>query len=154
MTLPIDSFGKAITVPLTVWPDPQGDVVLHYSRGECLIYFGCWLTSEEPANYVGKLIFHYAWAVRGACFEFLPYEIHEHNHPSNICTVENSKWLKEMCSQRLAYYPEWKNWDIREYSHYVISGHDNYYEIIAAGFDEQTVPQEIAGEFVRLIYDD
>ena len=136
-----------------MWQDPLGDVVLRYSLEECFIYFGCWISPGEPADYLGKLTFHDAWAVRGFHFEFLPYEVEELNYHSKILVVKDSQWLMQLSERRLSLYPEWKNWDKREYRHYVVSGHDNYYDIIATRFDEQIVPEGEAGEMARLIYE-
>ena len=143
----------AVPIPLTIWQDPQGNVVLRYSREECFIYFGCWTEAGEPADYLGKLKFHHAWAVKGLRLEFLPYKIKEHKCHSKIFAIEDSQWLKQMSEQRLRNYPDWKSRDNQEYRHYVVSGHDNYYDVIATGFDEQIIPESEAGEMVKLIYE-
>ena len=142
-----------VPLPLKVWQDPQGDVILHYSREDCSVYFGCWAGAGEPAAYLCRLTFHHAWAVRGFCLEFLPYKIPEHKYRSCVYRVEGSTWLKQVSEQRHRNYPEWKSWDGREYLHYVVSGHDNYCDIIAAGFDEQIIPESEAGEMARLIHE-
>ena len=140
-----------IAIPLNVWQDPQGNVVLRYSREECLIYFGCWTDAGSPADYLGQLTFHHAWAVRGLRLEWHGYEIAEHKYHSSILSIQNSKWLSQLTEQRLHAYPNWKRWDTREYLHYVVSGHDNYYELIATGFEESIVSQAHAGELAYLI---
>jgi hypothetical protein len=141
----------AIPLPLEVWQDPQGNVVLHHSREGCSVYFGCWAEAGEPADYLCRLTFHHAWAVRGFNLECLPYRAQEHNYRSYIYRVEGSAWLEQVSEQRQACYPEWKRWDGREYLHYVVSGHDNYYDVIAAGYNAQIIPEGEAGEMVRLI---
>jgi hypothetical protein len=98
----------AIGIPLNLWQDPQGDVVLHYSREECLVYFGCWVEAGVPADYLGKLIFHNAWAVRGLCLEGSPYKTKEPLYRSSLLVVQDSKWLHEVSEQRLQYYPNGK----------------------------------------------
>lgn len=143
----------AVPIPLKIWQDPQGDVILHHTRDECFVYFGCWAKAGEPANYLGKLIFQNAWAVRGLRLEFIPYEIKEHKYHSCIYAINDSQWLTQMTAQRLRNYPDWKSWDTREYLHYVISGHDNYYDIIATEFHEQILAENEAGELARLIYE-
>jgi hypothetical protein len=32
---------KAVQIPLEVWQDPQGDIILNISERECNAYFGC-----------------------------------------------------------------------------------------------------------------
>ena len=90
--------------------------------------------------------------VRGHCSEVLPYRLgHGYEPPhSGIYKVENSTWLQQVSEQRAADYPNWRNWDAKEYFHFVVQGHDNYYEIIAAGFSEKQLPYEEAGELKRL----
>jgi hypothetical protein len=40
----------AVPISLNVWQDPQGNVVLHHSREDCNVFFGCWTEASEPAN--------------------------------------------------------------------------------------------------------
>ena len=140
----------AVPIPINVWQDPQGDVVLYYSREGCNVSFGCWAAAGEPADYICELGFNHAWAVRGVNSEYLPYEIQEQNR-SCIYEVTDSEWLKHESEQRSRSYPEWKKWDSRLYHHYVMSGHDNYVEVIAASFEERLVSRREAGELARLI---
>ena len=143
----------AVAIPLKAWQDPQGNVVLRYSREECLIYFGCWTEAGEPADYLGQLSFDHAWAVRGMRLEWHSYKIKEHKFHSSILAIENSRWLQQVTEQRLKNYPRWKTWDTRQYLHYVVSGHDNFYEIIATAFEEKIVPENDAGELATLIHE-
>ena len=95
-------FEKATEIPLKVWQDPQGDVVLlHYSRTECFIYFGCWINDAEPADYLCKLTFHSASAVRCLRFEYTPYLNREFKYRSSILIIENSQWLEQVNQQQL-----------------------------------------------------
>jgi hypothetical protein len=135
----------ATPISLNIWQDPQSNVVLHHSCEECEVFFDCWMGAGEPADYLCKLIFHHAWAVRGIRLEGLPYQIKTHRR-SCIYEIENSEWLKQVSEQRLRNYPEWKNWDENKYHHFVISGHDNYYDIIAADFEEQKISKDEAGD--------
>jgi hypothetical protein len=143
---------KQLAVPITLkgWQDPQGNVALYYSREGCNVSFGCWEAAGEPAEYICKLSFHHAWAVRGENSEHLPYEILEQNR-SCIYEVTDSEWLKHESEQRSKAYREWREWDSRLYHHYVVSGHDNYVEVLASGFEEQVVPRSEAGELAKLI---
>src|SRR5689334_18467740 len=126
----------AVPISLQVWQDPQGDVVLKYSRSECSISFGCWMNTGEPADYICELVFDQAWAVRGYRSEYLPYQLKQGLSQSNIYEVENSNWLQQASEQRARSYPNWRNWDKKVYHHYVVQGHENYYELLAGGFTE------------------
>lgn len=144
---------ERVPVPLHVWQDPVGDVILEHSRSKCAVYFGCWINAGEPADYVCELQFDHAWAVRGHRSEILPYRPGRGHQPphSGIYKVENSTWLQQASKQRAADYPNWRNWDAKDYFHFVVLGHDNYYEIIAAGFSEKKISYEDAGELKRLV---
>ena len=141
----------AIAIPLNVWQDPQGDVVLRHSREHCVIFFGCWSDVGTPAAYVGQVTFQHAWAVRGVRVEWHGYDIASTNSRSSILSIENSGWLSQLTEQRRKLYPNWNVRNADEYLHYVVSGHDNYYEIIATGFEETTVSLADAGELAYLI---
>lgn len=140
----------AVPISLGVWQDPQGDVVLHYSREDCEVFFGCWIEAGVPADYLCNLTFRHAWAVRGLSLEGFPYQVKDHVR-SCIYEVENSVWLKQVSEQRLEIYPRWKDWDERKYKHFVVWGHDNYFDIVATEFEERTIPKGEAGELVKLI---
>jgi hypothetical protein len=127
-----------IPIPLKVWQDPQGDVVLYHSRGECIISFACWDAAGDPADYICQLRFDHAWAVRGLRSEFLPYEYAAH-HRSCIYEAVDSKWLEQERQLRSQNYPDWLSWDRKEYQHYIVSGHDNFVEVIASSFEEEIV---------------
>ena len=64
---------------------------------------------------------------------------------------QESAWLEKETQQRLTYYPRWKTWDEKNYKHYYVHGHDNYYDIIAASFEEVIIPKEEAGDLIFLI---
>ena len=140
----------AVPISLNVWQNPQGNVVLHHSREDCQVFFGCWTESGEPASYLCKLTFHQAWAIRGLRLECFPYRVKEHRH-SCIYEVDNSSWLEQVSEQRLKNYPEWRSWDERKFRHFVVSGHDNYYDIVATEFEEQKIPEDEVGELIKLI---
>lgn len=128
-------------IELPIWADPQGDVILEKSRDYCHIYFDCWEDNEPTySNYIGKIIFENAWAVKSLDVEF--YEIYpkeEWKFKSSICIVENSIWLDEMIMKRAKIYTEWLNWDKRTYKHFHFSGHDNYFDIIAENYTVEKI---------------
>jgi hypothetical protein len=140
----------AVPIPLQFLQDPQGDVVLTHSRSECAVYFGCWTDQGEPAEFICQLQFDHAWVVRGYRSEYLPYQVEQRPPPSGVYRIENSTWPPQACEQRLKNYPEWRSWDDRKYVHYIVHGHDNYYEILASGFTEKKLPYHEAGELKRL----
>jgi hypothetical protein len=47
-------------------------------------------------------------------------------------------------------YPRWRDCCENKYHHNVIQGHDNHYEIIAAGYSEKRISYD-AGELKRLV---
>jgi len=98
-----------------------------------------------------RIAFHHAWEVRGYCAEYLPYQGKKGLSVSSVYEIEASTWLRQACNQRLENYPHWWNWDVKEYTHYIVQGHDNYYELLASGFTEKRIPYQEAGELQRLI---
>ncbi len=148
-------FGKskeiAVAIPLKVWQDPQSNPLLIFSGSICVVYISCWDDDGVPADYICKITFNSGWASRFYGIEYLPYEIKEF-HCSSIYEVKDSKWLKESSERRLQYYPQWKTWDKKTYHHFVVSGHDDYVEIIAESFTEEIIPIESAKEMLPLFY--
>lgn len=110
----------AKTIPLDFWKDPQSDVILVYGE-ECSVYFRCWSSAEEPADYIGHLSFKGAQAVRSFPREFLPYQVNQHGR-SEILQVEDSDLA-------------------RDYVDYVVYGHDIYHEILAISFTAVRIPK-------------
>jgi hypothetical protein len=141
----------AETVPLKVWKDPQGNPLLISSENILDVYFGCWDDAGMPADYICKITFNFGWASRSYGIENLPYEIKEFSR-SSIYEVINSKWLTESSERRLQCYPEWKTWDKKTYHHFVVSGHNNYAEVLAESFSEEIIPIENAKELLQWLY--
>ena len=141
----------AVAIPLKVWQDPQGNPLLINSERRCEIFFGCWEEAGTPANYICRIEFNSAWAIRSYGIEYLPYEIKEQKH-SAIFEIENSKWLKESSDYRLKSYPEWKNWDKKIYHHFVVQGHDEFVEVLAESYKEETILLKAAEKFLPLNY--
>jgi hypothetical protein len=135
---------NATIIPLKSWQDPQGDIVLLYAERECSIFFPCWLSQGEPADFIGQLSFEHASAVRSFSREFLPYQLPEHSHHSYILAVPESDMVREHLAYRQHYYPQWPG---TRRTHYVVVGHDIYHEILATGYTETTISrQEISDE--------
>lgn len=125
------------------------------SRDYCHLYFGCWDEQNPPnyADYMGKIEFTDAWAVRSVDVEF--YDIHPkegYQFKSSIFIVENSVWLKEVLAIRNKYYSDnWTGWKDRTYKHYLVSSHDNYFEIIATDYRVERIDKTAAGKYAYLI---
>lgn len=141
----------AIQIPLSVWPDPQGNPLLILSERLTLVYLGCWQATAEPANYACKLVFEHGWASRAMKVEFLPYQTNP-TGTSPLYEVINSSYLRESNGWRLHVYPEWRNWDSTPYRHFVISGHDTYVEVIAESFREERVSIDDVREMMPRFY--
>jgi hypothetical protein len=145
----------AIAIPLEIWQDPQGDVILIYSEKECSAYFGCWKAAGEPADFIGRLSFDHAWGVRSYRREFMPYRLNPpHMRPSWIWRIPESELVKEHVLYRQQHYPE-SVARIPVPNHFVVHGHDIYHEILADDFDVSTIRNEEVADprLLRLIQD-
>lgn len=106
-----------------------------------------------PADLLTCLSFEHAWAVRGVVSEFPPYEFESPIPHSSIFNLRNSRWLGPAIQERLRVYPRRANSSPLLYHHYLVLGHDNYYEIIATGFKEEKIFEPSDAELNRLIED-
>lgn len=100
----------AIKVPVSVWQDPQGDIVLNIWERECVVFFGCWDEKGEPADYLAKVTFKNCWSSKYNHSQFLPYKIEEDKAHSYILKVKNSSWLTELIAQKKLLYPNDKKY--------------------------------------------
>jgi len=130
----------ATVIPLKIWQDPQGEVVLHYSERECSVFFLCWQNSGEPADYIGHLSFDHAHAVRSYSREFLPYRLPAHKHHSYILSISDSELVREHTEYRKSRYPQWPSRTTP--IHFVVVGHDIYHEILADGYSATTIKKD------------
>jgi hypothetical protein len=140
----------AETIQLSVWQDPQGEVVLEHGSRECHVFFGCWSEAGVAAEFVAQVTFDWAWASRVVRTEFVPYRF-EPNGETYLLRVARSGWLAELTGQRLSNYPKWRDWDKRTYHHFVVVGHDSYVDVIAEKFSVQKLGRREAGKLSRLI---
>jgi len=140
-------------IELPIWKDPQGDLIIEKGREFCSVYFACWENNEpEYANYVGKITFENAWAVKSLDVEY--YDIYpkgDFQFKSSIYIVENSKWLDEVIGIRSKYYDNWTKWKDKEYKHYLVRGHDNYFEIVAENYVVEKVDKKDFDRYVELL---
>ena len=129
---------NANIIPLEFWRDPQSDVIVIFSEGECSVYFSCWTHAGEPADFIGNFSFNGAAAVRSFDREFNPYQYEGHRQKFYILQVPDSDLVRDRVEYRKRHYP--KN-PIAQRIHYVILGHDIYHEILAASFTASTIPK-------------
>lgn len=127
---------RTVQIPLEIWQDPVGDVLLIYSERECSVYFSCWTEAATPANFIGHLIFERAHGVRSFPREYLPYSSPAGDAKSWVMQVFGSEFIEEYLAYRKRHYP---TGPVTEPSHFVVHGHDIYHEILADRFDVTTV---------------
>jgi hypothetical protein len=127
-----------IVVPLNIWQDPQGDVILVYSERECSIYCACWTAAGQAADYIAQLSFEGSRGVRSYGREYLPYEVPKHEFRSWILKIPDSDLIREHVAYREKHYAN-SSAQPPVPSHYVVVGHDIYHEILANGFAASTI---------------
>ena len=128
-------------IPLDVWKDPQGDIILVYSEHECSIYFNCWIAPATPAEFIAQLVFSRARSVRSFHREYQPYRIPTHNCRSFILRIPDSNLIPEHVAYRQRHYPEFPDSGPPP-NHYVVRGHDIYHEIVADSFSTVTISKQ------------
>jgi len=131
---------KAKSIPLQEWQAPQEDVVLHFSEGSSEIYFRVW---NEDSNLrddiIGRLSFEGAWSVRSVKSECCPY-LTDFEGRSSILEVVESDWYKEI---EMYYYSDFSRSTLQNNSrHYIVKGHDIFFEILAEGYKEEYINKE------------
>jgi hypothetical protein len=129
----------ATIIPLQFWQDTQGDVILIYSEAECSVYFSCWVSAGEPADFIGHISFEHASAVRSFAREFLPYRVASHDNHSYILQISDPDFVREQVAYRQRHYPHFPG---REQQHFVVTSHDIYHEILATSFIARTIPNQ------------
>jgi len=141
----------AVAIPLEVWQDPQGDVILIYSENECSVYFACWAGAGEPADFIGHLSFDHGCGVRSFHREFSPYQV-SNPGKSEILRIPDSELVREHLAYRKRHYSHLPP-KLVVPNHYVVRGHDIYHEILADGFVCNKIPNEDVTDprLVRLI---
>jgi hypothetical protein len=137
-------------VPLQFWQDPQSNVILIYGEHECSVYFNCWTSAGVDADFIGKLSFEGASAVRSFAREFIPYQTERHGQKSWILQVPDSDLARERVDYRKKHYPKSP---ISEAIHFVVVGHDIYHEILATAFTATTIPKaEVTDARLRCLF--
>ena len=140
----------ANVIPLQFWQDPQGDVILIYGEHECSVYFNCWASAGVDAEFIGKLSFEGASAVRSFSREFIPYQIEPQGEKSWILQFPDSDLARDRVEYRKKHYPESP---ISEQTQFVVVGHDVYHEILANKFAASTIPKvEVTDARLRRLF--
>ena len=128
-------------IPLEVWPDPKGDIILVYSEHECSVYFNCWITAGKSADFLGRLSFERAVGVRSFTREFLPYRIPTNSGHSYVLHIPDSDLVREHVTYRQQHYAN-SSFRPPVPKHFVVVGHDIYHEILADIFTATTIPKQ------------
>jgi len=124
--------------------DPQSNLTILINEGICqATFFLLDANDAEVTDHQGRLIFHNCWAA-----EFLSSELNPYSCASGQCIpgifltkVLEAKWYADKIRDRVAIYLNWRTWDKRVYTHYLLSGHDNYVQIIASDFTFEVIPK-------------
>ena len=144
---------EATIIPLKFWQDPNNDVILIYSERQCSVYFACWRSAGEPADFIGQLTFDHASDVRSAWREHPPYRIPSHSCHSYILEIPDSEFVRQYVAFRNLRSPEFPI-TAAERHHFVVVGHDIYHEIVAEGFTAETIPNEqVTDPLLRALID-
>ncbi len=137
-------------LPLPVWQDPQGDIVLRMSETNCNVYFGCWESPGVGANYLANILFNGCTSSRYIKHEFIPYTVNNlTNEHSYILEINNSDWLNQEIAYRGNIYGDKLTINQR---HFLIKSNDMYIELLATDYALQTINEENAGDLVYLIH--
>jgi hypothetical protein len=130
---------RSVKIPLEIWQDPQGDVLLVYSEAECSVYFACWNEPGVSTDFIGHLTFEKVCAVRSFPREYLPYQPEPSSAKSSVIQVFDSELAAEHLEYRKRHYP---NFIGAAPNHFVVPGHDIYHEILADRFNVATILRE------------
>lgn len=141
--------GYAVAVPLPIWQDPQGSLLLHVASDQAEVEFPCWTDAAEEADFTGAIVFEGVWATRTVGTEFSPFQVEPHNFHSSILRVEESAWIEELAAARKATYTDWPRADAANYSHYVVVGHSEYVEVVARSW--RVEQRQIASDSARAV---
>lgn len=134
-----------MTTTMSYRQDPQSNLTLLINEGICEATFLLWDSNDaEATGNKGGIIFHDCWAAEHLSSELKPYSgANEQCIPGVfLVKVLGAQWYVDKVRDRVAMYSNWQAWDKRVYFHYLLSGHDNYIQIIASGFKFEVTPIE------------
>lgn len=141
-----------IAVELSVWKDPQGYVLVEQTRDEAWLYFPCWSSAGVPADYVGCLHFKGVWHLSSTRFKNIRSypDIDDTDLISYYLFVEDSSLLKTLEAERSAEDGDWRRYDQRQYTHWVVESHDYYTNIVADQVSFHKVSGQKAIRYVEI----
>ena len=124
----------ASPVGLPVWRDPQGYVLVEHVRDEAWCSFQCLDEHGQPDRTVaGCLHFPGVWHICSTRFQALRGypAVTDSDLRSYYLEVRESGLLKRLEAERAEHDPAWREYDRRDYRHWIVESHDFYTEIIA-----------------------
>lgn len=142
---------QAQPIALPVWKDPQSFVLLEHVRDEARIFFRCRDDAGNPLNEVGCIHFQGVWHVhseRHLAMKGYP-DVAATELRSYYLWVPESGLVKALTEKRCAWDPDWKQYDKRQYLHYVIESHDFHYDIVAASAAFSLIPASESGGLLQ-----
>jgi len=145
MSLVRGPLARPLPAPITAnsvdWP------LIHYGGEVNALNFTLDDSEEENPGW-GRITFEKFDALRVCRGEYSPYEVsREESDWSWIWTVEDSPWLAERYAYEKKHYGTSYGWGgdvdemVREFSHYLFRFHDQFVEVICAGFWFETSPR-------------
>jgi hypothetical protein len=126
----------AVPIELPFQINAQGNAVLLSATGESQVFVSLWDEQGYEMPHLGKFRFINAWASEYFATENGGSYLTADSAPYGfLARIESSTWLAECIKRRLSRYPNWLQWDKRNYHHFMVHGHDNYVQIIAEQFE-------------------
>ncbi len=127
-------YDLAKPINLPVWKDPQNFVITKHVGDEAWIYFKCWKEPAIDASFIGSLHFESVWSIDSKRFNNLREypNTEETDLYSYYLIIPESKYLESLKTERSLHDPDWKKYDKRDYSHFVVESHDYWLNIIAS----------------------
>jgi len=122
----------AEAIKFDVWLYPQEFPIVEHVRDEVRVYSRF---INEKSEFIGIvcLKFSYVWYISAK--RFMKYKSYvntkEHTYKSYYLHIDNSSLLDKLYMERDKIDPKWREYDYKEYKHYIVEAHDFYYNIIA-----------------------
>lgn len=132
MTVPT-SKDRAFAIELPVWQAPNDNVRITLERDDVRAEFPTWTKNANYSKYIGILDFSNVWALRLERNKHLHYyeNREDDEFKSSYWVIPESSWLEGLTKERDITSPNWRAYDKKKYTHYIIQSHDYYIEIIA-----------------------
>ncbi|ECX1031857.1 hypothetical protein ATM15_13360 [Salmonella enterica subsp. enterica serovar Montevideo] len=123
----------AYAVELPYWQAPNDDLLLKSQGDSLTAFFKIWISPSKYSKFTGIFDFSCVWAVRYERNKELSYYSKRDDDDFVSCywIVPESSWIEKLKKERCSFFPEWKEYDVGEHSHYIIQSNSFYIEIIA-----------------------